>query len=232
MFQLILFLISTASCAQLNNNYLPPPNAASAGGSGPGLKAPNRPSGGSFAGPNVPIAPSRPGAAPSRPGPGPSRPGSAAAPSQPSGPPIEIISYENVNNGDGSYKWRYGRLKLSERLLIFLLAFSYESANGIKAEETGDVKNKGSDNAIQTVQGSYSYTSPEGQVIQIQYTADENGFQAQGKQTYFELLRHHHSSSTCGHEFTGDSLPTPVPLPEENLRALAEFEAAYATGKT
>ena len=39
---------------------------------------------------------------------------------------------------------------------------SYESANGIKAEETGDVKNKGSDNAIQTVQGSYSYTSPEG----------------------------------------------------------------------
>lgn len=58
---------------------------------------------------------------------------------------------------------------------------SYESANGIKAEETGDVKNKGSDNAIQTVQGSYSYTSPEGQLIEITYTADENGFQAQGE---------------------------------------------------
>lgn len=44
---------------------------------------------------------------------------------------------------------------------------SYESANGIKAEESGDVKNKGSDNAIQTVQGSYSYTSPEGDLIQV-----------------------------------------------------------------
>lgn len=43
--------------------------------------------------------------------------------------------------------------------------------------------------------------------MQITYTADENGFQAQG-----------------------DSLPTPVPLPIENLKALAEFEAAYATG--
>lgn len=85
---------------------------------------------------------------------------------------------------------------------------SYESANGIKAEETGDVKNKGSDNAIQAVQGSYSYTSPEGQLVEISYTADENGFQAQG-----------------------DSLPTPVPLPEEYLKALAEFEAAYATGR-
>lgn len=44
---------------------------------------------------------------------------------------------------------------------------SYESANGIKAEETGDVKNKGSDNAIQTVAGSYKFTSPEGKVIQV-----------------------------------------------------------------
>ena len=28
----------------------------------------------------------------------------------------------------------------------------------------------------------------------------------------------------------GDALPTPVPLTEEYLKALAEFEAAYATG--
>lgn len=92
------------SCAQLNNNYLPPANAASSGGSG--LKAPKGPGGG-FAGANVPLTPPRPGApSAGRPGAGPApRPG-AAAPSQPSGPPIEIISYENVNNGDGSYKWR------------------------------------------------------------------------------------------------------------------------------
>lgn len=48
--------------------------------------------------------------------------------------------------------------------------FSYESANGIKAQETGDVKNKGSENAIQSVQGRYSFTSPEGQFIEITYT--------------------------------------------------------------
>lgn len=30
----------------------------------------------------------------------------AGAPAAPAGPPIEIISYENVNNGDGSYKFR------------------------------------------------------------------------------------------------------------------------------
>lgn len=29
------------------------------------------------------------------------------------------------------------------------------------------------------VQGSNSYTSPEGQVIQLQYVADENGYQPQ-----------------------------------------------------
>lgn len=38
----------------------------------------------------------------------------------------------------------------------------------------GDVKNKGSENAIQTAQGSYSYTSPEGQVVQVRnfYSAE------------------------------------------------------------
>ncbi len=61
-------------------------------------------------------------------------------PQQPQQPPIAILSYENVNNGDGSYK------------------FSYETENGIKAQEQGDVKNKGTENAIQTVSGSYSYT--------------------------------------------------------------------------
>jgi len=62
---------------------------------------------------------------------------------QPSGPPIEIISYENVNNGDGNFRW------------------SFESANGIKAQEMSDVKSKGSE-TVQIIQGSYSYTSPEG----------------------------------------------------------------------
>lgn len=61
-----------------------------------------------------------------------------------------------------------------DKKCLTLLFFSYESANGIKAEETGDVKNKGSDNAIQTVQGSYSFTSPEGEVIKVSAAAVEN----------------------------------------------------------
>lgn len=183
---------SFCSCAQLNNNYLPPVGAGQAGG-GPGLKAPNAPGGGGGGGGGG--AGARPGSfgggggggnnalggTGGRPvsfggggGGAPRAPAPPSGPAAPAGPIIEIISYESVNNGDGSYK------------------FSYESANGIKAEETGDVKNKGSENAIQTVQGSYSYTSPEGQLIEITYVADENGFQAQG-----------------------DSIPTPVPLPEE-----------------
>jgi loricrin len=110
-------VIGTASCAQLNNNYLPPAGAAAAGGSaasggGPGLQAPRGPGGpGGFAGANVPFNQPRAGPgqgpAPARPNaPSAPRPNAPAAPSQPSGPPIEIISYENVNNGDGSYKWR------------------------------------------------------------------------------------------------------------------------------
>lgn len=53
-------------------------------------------------------------------------------------------------------------------------------------------------------QGSYSYTSKEGVPVQIQYVADENGFQA-----------------------TGDAIPTPHPIPEAILRSL-EFNAAHA----
>lgn len=46
-------------------------------------------------------------------------------------------------------------------------------------------------------QGSYSYTSPEGQLITIHYTADETGFHA-----------------------TGDHIPTPPPVSEEIQKGL------------
>lgn len=88
----------------MNNNYLPPVGAAAAGGTGlqaPRGGGPSNNALGGFAGANAPITPGRPQApSPIRP------PSSPSAPSSPSGPPIEIISYENVNNGDGSYKWR------------------------------------------------------------------------------------------------------------------------------
>lgn len=51
--------------------------------------------------------------------------------------------------------------------------FSVE--NGIKVEEQGEVKNKGTDNEIQSVRGSYSYTGPDGVLYTVTYIADENG---------------------------------------------------------
>ncbi|KAF9798819.1 hypothetical protein SFRURICE_020383 [Spodoptera frugiperda] len=77
--------------------------------------------------------------------------------------PIPIIRQEHVQNPDGSYKW------------------SYETGNGISAEEQGYVKNQGiPEQEAQVAQGQYQYTAPDGQVIQLQYLADENGFQPQG----------------------------------------------------
>ena len=53
--------------------------------------------------------------------------------------------------------------------------------------------------------GSYSYTSPEGIVITVNWVADENGFQP-----------------------TGDHLPTPPPVPEHVVKLLADLRAAGA----
>ncbi|GFG37116.1 hypothetical protein Cfor_05778 [Coptotermes formosanus] len=77
--------------------------------------------------------------------------------------PIPILRQENEVNFDGSYK------------------YSFETGNGIIAEESGFLKNAGNpETEAQVAQGSSSYTSPEGQQISLIYVADENGFQPQG----------------------------------------------------
>lgn len=53
-------------------------------------------------------------------------------------------------------------------------------------------------NEAENVQGSFSYTSPEGQPIRVTYVADENGFRPEGAH-----------------------LPTPPPIPEAIARSLA-----------
>ena len=90
--------------------------------------------------------------------------------------PIPILKFDNQQNHDGSYN------------------YAFETGNGISAHEEGYVKNAGvKDGEIQVQQGYFSYTSPEGHPISIQYVADENGFQAKG-----------------------DHLPTPPPLPSKS----------------
>lgn len=79
--------------------------------------------------------------------------------------------------------------------------YSYETENGIYAEESGVATN-----GVEA-QGGFSYTGDDGQVYSIRYTADQNGFVPQGAH-----------------------LPTPPPIPEEILRALEQNAADEAAG--
>jgi len=101
--------------------------------------------------------------------------------------PIAILRSAQENNPDGSY------------------SYSYETENGIKVQESGNQKKVGpKDEDIGTVsRGSYSYTSPDGTVLTVNWTADENGFVA-----------------------TGDHLPTPPPMPAHVVKMLADLKAA------
>lgn len=93
---------------------------------------------------------------------------------------VPIIRQSQDVNFDGSYN------------------YAFETGNGILAEEQGYLKNAGNpEQEAQSAQGQYEYTSPEGQVIRLIYSADENGFQPQG-----------------------DHLPTPPPVPAAIQRAL------------
>ncbi|XP_054000900.1 larval cuticle protein LCP-17-like [Hylaeus anthracinus] len=100
--------------------------------------------------------------------------------------PVAIVAYTaDGPNPDGSY------------------LFSYEAANGIKAEEHGQLKQLNETNSVIAVQGSYSYTFDDGTPVSLSYVADENGFQPKG-----------------------DHLPTPHPIPAGILKAL-EYIAAH-----
>ncbi|XP_018579200.1 endocuticle structural glycoprotein SgAbd-2-like [Anoplophora glabripennis] len=105
----VLFFVASATAGNLQNTYLPPNSAASAGGSG--LSAPIKPlspvglvTSARFSG--VALAPTTLYAAP-------------VSYSAPATPPVPILKLNNDNNGDGSYR------------------YEYETANHIAAQESG-----------------------------------------------------------------------------------------------
>ncbi|XP_076545753.1 uncharacterized protein LOC117606096 [Osmia lignaria lignaria] len=195
-----LLVVGTCYAARLENTYLPPGNAGTAGGAGL-IQAPNR---GGPGGPGAPGGPGRPG--------GPGGPGSyggsgggggafggggggsgaygGGGGGGPRGGPgggqeIPIVSFNNQNSGDGNYQ------------------FSYETGNGISAQETGQQQGN-----AEAVSGSYSYTGPDGVQYSVTYTADEQGFHPQGAH-----------------------LPTPPPIPPEIQRGVELALAAEARGE-
>ncbi|XP_072931537.1 pupal cuticle protein 20-like [Epargyreus clarus] len=70
--------------------------------------------------------------------------------------------FENVNNGDGTYR------------------FSYDTPTGISAHESGAPRAQGPEGPAVTAEGGFSYRAPDGQQISLTYTADENGFHPVG----------------------------------------------------
>lgn len=105
-----------------------------------------------------------------------------AAPQAPT-EPIPIVRQDSQVNGDGSYQ------------------YSFETGNGISADQKGDLKKVGEVDALE-VHGQFQYPGEDGN-IQLTYTADENGYQPQGAH-----------------------LPTPPPIPEAIQRALAYIATA------
>ncbi|CAH1644285.1 unnamed protein product [Spodoptera littoralis] len=105
-----------------------------------------------------------------------------SAPQGPADKVIAIVSQEFDQQPDGSYR------------------YSYETENGIKAEEAGTLKKASGPDAgdVIVAQGGFSYTAPDGTVINLNYIADDdNGFKPEGAH-----------------------LPTPPPIPPAIQKAL------------
>ena len=127
--------------------------------------------------------------------------------------PIPILQWNKQQEHDGTYRARYYQISYNflinvcqmkvsdEQFNLFLNIFiSYETGNNIIAEESGYIKTIGTgDDQTEALvqQGSYSFMTPDGQLITTHYTADETGFHV-----------------------SGDHIPTPPPVSEEIQKGL------------
>lgn len=60
------------------------------------------------------------------------------------------------------------------------MCYSFESEDGIAVSSNGYLKNAGTKEEAQVIEGSYSYTAPDGTPILVKYYSDETGFHAEG----------------------------------------------------
>lgn len=64
---------------------------------------------------------------------------------------------------------------------FYLFIDSLETSDGKKHDEEGHLKNpEAGEEANLSVTGSFSYVGDDGQTYQVNYVADENGFQPEG----------------------------------------------------
>uniref|UniRef100_T1H8Q1 Uncharacterized protein n=1 Tax=Rhodnius prolixus TaxID=13249 RepID=T1H8Q1_RHOPR len=78
---------------------------------------------------------------------------------------IPILSYSNDMAANGGYSYKY------------------ETSDGVTREESAVVEQSGDDqdgSTSRTVRGSYSYPSPDGRIISVEYVADRDGFRTTG----------------------------------------------------
>lgn len=80
----------------------------------------------------------------------------------------------NGATSDGDYKVLRHESEANEDGYHYV----YETENQIQAEETGRLLNKGTDDAHIEATGFFEYVGPDGVTYRVDYTADENGFQA------------------------------------------------------
>ncbi|XP_034236780.1 endocuticle structural glycoprotein ABD-5-like [Thrips palmi] len=74
-------------------------------------------------------------------------------------PAVTIVKYESQpNTGNGEY------------------SFSYELSDGSARSEQAVLQGAGTPDEFLLVTGSFRWTSPDGQVTQVDYTADNTGY--------------------------------------------------------
>ncbi|XP_022816495.1 endocuticle structural glycoprotein SgAbd-5-like isoform X1 [Spodoptera litura] len=82
----------------------------------------------------------------------------AAAAVVPEDAQAQIVNYVSNNDGTGNYNFRF------------------ETSNGISREETGEVINPGQADQYIKVYGWYSYLDTNGEVVNVIYNADKDGY--------------------------------------------------------